>query len=256
MTVLHAEWTKVRTVPGTIWLLLGIVALTVALGGAAVTATTCPAAGCGQDPAKISLTGVEFGQAAVVVLAVLVVSGEYGTGMIRVTFAAMPRRGAVLAAKAVMVSGLVAAAGVIAVLVSVVVGRFVLAGNGFTAAHGYRTLSLVDGPVLRAAVGSVLYLVLIGLLSLGVALLVRDAAVAVGVVLALLYLFPLASIVGDPAWHRHVQQLGPMTAGLAVQNTVDLASQPIAPWIGLGVLAAWTAGALLAGGLLFRFRDA
>lgn len=256
MTALHAEWTKARTAPGTVWLLLGIVALTVALSGAAAVATTCPAAGCGQDPAKISLTGVEFGQAAVAVLAVLVVGAEYSTGMIRVTFTATPRRIVVLAAKAVVVSGLIAAAGVIAVLASVVVGRFILPGNGFIAAHGYRTLSLADGPVLRAAAGSVLYLILIGLLSLGVALIVRDAAVAVGVVLALLYLFPLVSITGDPTWQRHIQQIGPLTAGLAIQNTVHLASQPIAPWIGLGVLAAWTGGALLTGGLLFRFRDA
>jgi ABC-2 type transport system permease protein len=256
VTALHAEWTKVRTVPGTVWLLAGVVALTVALGGTAAAAITCPAAGCGQDPARISLTGVEFGQAAVVILAVLVVSGEYGTGMIRVTFAAMPRRLAVLAAKATVVSGLVAAAGAIAVLVSVLVGRIILPGNGFTAAHGYAALSLADGPVLRATIGSVLYLVLVGLLGVGVAMVVRDAAVAIGVVLALLYLFPIMGVVGSAEWHRHVQQIGPMTAGMAIQNTVDVGSQPIAPWIGLGVLAAWACGALIAGGLRFRFRDA
>jgi ABC-2 type transport system permease protein len=256
VSALHAEWTKVRTMPGTVWLLLGAVALTVALGGATAATITCPAAGCGQDPARISLTGVQFGQAAVAILAVAVVSGEYGSGMIRVTVAAVPRRGAVFAAKAAVVSGLLAAAGVVAVLASVMVGRFVLPGNGFTAAHGYRALSLVDGPVLRAATGSVLYLMLIGLLSLGVALTVRDAALAAGVVLALLYLFPLVAVAGDATWHRHVQQVGPMTAGLAVQNTVNLAGQPIAPWLGLGVLSAWTGGALLAGGLSFRLRDA
>ena len=102
---LHAEWTKLRTAPGTAWLLLAVVALTVAVSAAAAAATRCPAAGCGQDPAKISLTGVDLGQAVVAILAVLAISGEYSTGMIRITLAAMPRRTTVLAAKAAVVTG-------------------------------------------------------------------------------------------------------------------------------------------------------
>ena len=82
---LHAEWTKQRTAPGTLWLLLAVIALTAALSAAAAAAVTCPSAGCGQDPAKISLTGIEAGQAVVAVLAVLAISGEYSTGMIRTT---------------------------------------------------------------------------------------------------------------------------------------------------------------------------
>ena len=111
--------------------------------------------------------------------------------------------------------------------------------------------------MLRAAGGSVLYLALIALLSLGVAAAVRDSAVAIGVVLALLYLFPIiSSVVSNPHWHRHLDQLSPMTAGLYIQATTNLRSLPLTPWQGLGVLAAWAAGALLAGGLLLRFRDA
>lgn len=254
---LHTEWTKLRTVPGTGWLLLGIVLVTVALGVAATTAAHCAEVGCDQDPARISLTGVALGQAVVAVLAVLAVSGEYSSGMIRTTLAATPRRLTVLAAKAGVVGGLVLAAGTVAVSISFVVGRFLLPGKGFTVAHGYRVLSLTDGPVLRAVSGSVLYLVLIALLCVGIATAVRDAATAVGIVLALLFLFPIvASVVANPDWYRHLRQLGPMTAGLTVQATVDVADQPVRPWAGLGVLAAWSASALLAGGLLLRTRDA
>jgi ABC-2 type transport system permease protein len=86
---------------------------------------------------------------------------------------------------------------------------------------------------------------------------VRDSAVALGLVLALLYLFPIvANVVDDESWHRHLEQIGPMTAGLAIQATTGLRSLPISPWAGLGVLAAWSAGALVAGGLLLRLRDA
>ena len=66
-----------------IWLLLAVIALTVAVGGAAVAAVTCRAAGCGQDPAKVSLSGIDLSQAVVAILAVLAISGEYSTGMIR-----------------------------------------------------------------------------------------------------------------------------------------------------------------------------
>jgi ABC-2 type transport system permease protein len=254
---LHAEWTKLRTLPGPGWLLLATVALTVALSATVAAAITCPSAGCDQDATKLSLTGIELGQALVAILAVLAISGEYSTGMIRVTLAAMPRRPTVLAAKAATLTGVVLTAGTIAVLGSLLAGRLILPGNGFTPAHGYAPLSLADGPVLRAAAGSVLYLALIALLSLGAATAVRDSATAIGVVLGLLYLFPiLAQVVTDPHWQRHLKQIGPMTAGLAIQATTNLHSLPIGPWAGLGVLAAWAAAALLAGGLLLQLRDA
>jgi ABC-2 type transport system permease protein len=252
----HAEWTKLRTVAGPVWLLLATIALTVALSAAAAAAVRCPAAGCDLDPVKLSLTGVDLGQVVVAILAVVAITGEYGSGMIRVTLAAVPRRATVLAAKAAVVGGVVLAAGTIAVAVSLLAGRLILPGHGFTPAHGHPLLSLADGPTRRAAVGTVLYLTLVALLSLGVATAMRDAATAIGVVLGLLYLFPIvAAVVADPNWKRHLQQLAPMTAGLAVQATSNLSSLPIGPWAGLGVLAAWAAAALLAGGLLLRLRD-
>jgi ABC-2 type transport system permease protein len=254
---LHAEWVKLRTAPGTIWLLLAVVTLTAALGAVADAASRCPSAGCGLDPAKTSLTGIYLGQAVVAILAVVAISSEYSSGMIRVTFTAMPRRLAVLAAKAVILTGPVLAAGAIGVLGSVLAGRLILPGHGFTAANGYPPLSLGDGPVLRAAAGSVLYLTLIALLSLGAAAAVRDAATAIGIVLGLLYVFPIiTAVVTVPDWHRHLNQIAPMTAGLAIQATTSVRSLPISPWAGLGVLAAWATTALLAGGLLLRFRDA
>jgi ABC-2 type transport system permease protein len=253
----HAEWTKLRTVPGSAGLLAAMVAATAAVGAAADAGTRCQLRlACSGDTARLSLSGVQLGQAIVVILAVLLISSEYSTGMIRVTLAAVPRRAVVLAAKATVLTGLVLAGGLIAVAGSVLAGRLILPGNGFTAARGFPLLSLTDGPVLRAAAGSVLYLALIGLLSLGAATVVRDSAAAIGVVLGLLYLFPVIAHVVGPHWYRHVEQIGPMTAGLAIQATTGLRGLPIGPWAGLGVLAAWAAGALLAGGLLFQLRDA
>jgi ABC-2 type transport system permease protein len=253
---LHAEWTKARTAGGTIWLLLAVIAATVAVGGAVAAATRCPAAGCGQDPAKVSLSGIDLGQAVVAILAMLAIGGEYGTGMILLTLTAIPRRTTMLAAKAAILTGLVMAAGTVAVLGSLLAGRLILPGNGFIPAHGYPLLSLADGSYLRAAAGSVLYLTLVGLLGLGIATAIRDSAVAIGVVLGLLYLFPIAAAAVAPHWQRHLDQIAPMSAGLAIQATTGLRGMPISPWAGLGVLAVWAAGAMLAGGLLLRLRDA
>ncbi|GLW06836.1 ABC transporter permease [Microtetraspora sp. NBRC 13810] len=254
---LHAEWTKLRTMSGSGRLPLAAVltvVLTVALSAAASAAVTCPAIGCDQDPVRLSLTGVHLGQAAVAMLAVLAIGGEYGTGMIRTTFTAMPRRAVALSAKAAVLAGGTLAVGTVAVLGSVLAGRLILPGGGFVPAHGFPPLSPADGPTLRAALGSVLYLVLVALLSLGVAAAVRDAAAAIGTVLGLLYVFPLVILmVSDPAWQLRLWQVSPLNAGLAIQSTTPL---PLSPGAGLAVVAAWAAAALLTGGLLLRLRDA
>jgi ABC-2 type transport system permease protein len=254
---LHAEWTKLRTVAGPGALLLAAAALTTVVGVAAANAVSCPGQACQVDPAKVSLTGLYLGQAVVAIVAVTAVSGEYSTGMIRLTLAATPRRWRVLAAKAAVTGAATLAAGAVAVLASVLAGGALLARHGIDAAHGYEALSLGHGAVLRATVGSVLYLGLVALLSLGVAAMIRDSAVAIGTVLGLLYLFPIVSgFLSNADLQRHLDQVSPMTAGLYIQATTNLNALPLTPWQGLGVLAAWAAGALLAGGLLLRFRDA
>ncbi|MER5847197.1 ABC transporter permease [Streptomyces sp. NPDC002012] len=254
---LHAEWTKLRTLPSTWWLLLAVAALTVSLGAAAtgsVSTDQCPSpAECHEDTVKLCLTGVWLGQAAVAVLAVLAMSSEYGTGTIRVTLTAVPGRARVLAAKATVVTGAAVAAGTLAVLGSLLAGRLLLPGNGF----GTAALSFTEPPTLRAAAGSVLYLALIALLSLGTATVVRDTAGAITAVLGLLYAFPVVALmVADETWRERLQELAPSSAGLAVQATQNLDALPIAPWPGLGVLAAWAGAALLAGAAMFRLRDA
>jgi ABC-2 type transport system permease protein len=257
-TALHAEWTKLRTVSGPAALLLGLAVLTAAVSTAAVEATHCPRnLTCPVDPVRLSLTGILIGQAVVAILAVLTVSSEYSSGMMRVTLAAMPRRETVLAAKAILLTALVLVAGAVAVSGSMLAGHLILPGHGFTAARGFHPAWLSYGPALRAATGSVLYLGLIALLSLGVAVIVRDSAVSAGAVLALLYLFPIIdAFIGNAHWQHRLERWTPTVAGLTIQDTTGLRSLAITPWAGLGVLAIWAAAALLAGGLAFRFRDA
>jgi ABC-2 type transport system permease protein len=253
----HAEWTKLRTTASTRWLLLTLLVLTAGVSALAAAVVKCPAS-CGEDTTKLSLTGILPGQAAVAVLAVLVMSGEYSSGMIRITLIAMPRRLTALAAKAIVLVGVVLTAGAIGVAGSVLAGRYILPGNGFTAADHAGVLSLGAGSTLRAAGGSVLYLGLIAVFSLGLATALRDSAASIAVMLGLLYVVPLLTDVGtlDPRWQHRLQEWAPMTAGLAIQATRNLSGLPIGPWPGLGVLALWAAAALMAGCLVFRLRDA
>ena len=255
---LHAEWTKLRTLAANGWLLLSAIALTVGVTAVAAAGTNYASTNnTVEDTTKLSLTGIYVGQAIIAILAVTLICNEYSTGTITLTLAATPRRTIMLAAKATVLGTLTVAAGTIAVFGSLLAGRLVMPSNGFTNAHGYATLSLTHEPTLRAAVGTVIYLTLIALLSLGIATAVRDSATAIGVVLGLLFLFPIIKqVVTNPAWQRHLEQIGPMTAGLAIQDTINTRHLPISPWHGLAVLAAWSGSALLTGGLLLRLRDA
>lgn len=254
---LSAEGTKLRGLAGTGWLLLAFVTLTIAGSATAAGATTCRAPGCGYDPVRISLTGVRIGQAVVGILAVVTISEEYDTGLIRTTFAALPHRTTVLAAKAVVVGTLTMATGTVAVSGCLLVGRLILPVRGFTAAHGYSGLSLTDGPTLRAAVSSVCYLTLVASLSLGLAALIRHSGASIGAILGLLYVFPAMIVVlPDPVWQRRLWQISPVNAGLATQATTSLNDPPTGLHAGLGVLAAWAAAALLSGAIRLRVGDA
>ncbi|MGD0085149.1 MAG: ABC transporter permease [Acidimicrobiales bacterium] len=249
---LRAEWTKLRTSPSTAWILLPTVVLTAGLS-ALVTGTVHTFGQSLGDPTKLSLIGVDLGQAIVAVLGVVVISEEYGTRMIRTTLAAVPRRPMMLAAKATNLIVLCTVASALGVAGSVLAGRLLLSHAGL--GNGYTLISLGNGPTVRAAVGSVIYLVLIALLALGIATAIRDTAASIGVVLALLYLVPILAATVQGSWHRHLEQIGPMTAGMSIQSTTGLSSLPISPWAGLGVLAAWSAGALLIGGCALQFRN-
>jgi len=225
-TALHAEWTKLRTVASPWWLLLAMIAATVALSAGGSSVVSCEPAGC--DVTKYGLIGVKLGQALVAVLAVLVISSEYSSGMIRTSLTAVPRRATVFAAKAVTLTGVVAVAGTIAVLGSLLAGRLILPRQ----AYGHPSASL-----LRATASSVLYLILIALLSLGVAVVVREAATSIGMILGLLYLPPiLTQAIGNPRWQELVQQVAPTSGGL-------------------GVTAGWASAAVVSGVLLLRARD-
>jgi hypothetical protein len=203
----------------------------------------------GDDITELALSGVLVGIAAIVALGVLFISSEYERGTIRTTFAASPRRVRVLGAKAVVIGGASLAAGLLAAF-----GAFLLAGPVLSA-RGLPAPSLLDGPSLRAVVGTAVLLGVVAVLSLAVATITRRTAAAITVVLLAL-LVPQLVATGLPAsvavW---VERLTP-AAGFAIQQTVHRYDTAIAPLAGLAVLCGYTALALAAATWRLRGRDA
>jgi ABC-2 type transport system permease protein len=251
---IRAEWAKTWSDPATPWLLAGLVVLTMAVSGVTIGTARCPAAACGQDPARLGLAGVYLGQAVAALAGVLALGGEYATGMIRVTLTAIPRRRRLLAAKALVLAGPVLIASALALGAAMLAGVIVLPGHGFTAGHGY---DLASWATARAWCCATVYLTLVAVLGLSITAILRDSTVATGAVLGLLYLFPVAAMaIGDQGLRRRLDQIGPMSAGLDSQATIDPHSLPLAPWAGLGVVALWAAGVFALGGVLLWLRDA
>jgi ABC-2 type transport system permease protein len=142
-----------------------------------------------------------------------------------------------------------------ATIASYLVGRSLLAGNGYTAANGYPDAPLAD--LARPVLGTALYLTVLALLCVGLAVALRHTAAAITGVLGLMWLPTLAPALLPENAADQVLRLTPMTGGLAIQRTVVRPdSVPIEPWAGLGVAALWAAGAMAIAFWLIARRDA
>ncbi len=206
------------------------------------------------DLVRNSLAGVQIGLVAVVALGVLFMTAEYKTGIIRTTLAASPRRGRMLAAKAVVLGVTVFVAGLLASLAALFGSQPLARSNGF-APPAYEPPSLADGLVLRAVVGTAMFLALIALFSLGVAAILRSSALAIVLVVVLVVVAPIVALTTSVGANTWVNRVTP-NAGLAIQQTIRLPDGMIGPWAGLGVLAGWAAVTLGVAYWRLRSRDA
>jgi ABC-2 type transport system permease protein len=258
---LRAEWVKLRTVRSSAWsllLLVGVsVLFTALLTGGSSTEGGSPGHPGDNDIVLDSLAGIWFGQIAAAVLAVLAITSEYSTRMIRTTFAANPRRRTVLAAKAAVVGGVVLALGLATSAACFLVGQWLLHGGGFTYENGYPAVTLADGEALRAVVGTGVYLGSLAVFSLGVGAIARHTAGAITAVLATV-LAPVIAINFLPEnLAEPLEKFSLMGAGLAVQQTVERKdSIPIGPGGGLLVVVAYGAVAFLVALWTIGRRDA
>lgn len=258
LRVLASEWIKFRTLRSTAWTLAGaVLAMTAIAVMLALVSTSVPeAAETGGMSNLVVLTGgVQVAQLALVVLGVLVITGEYSTGMVRSTFAAVPSRLPVLGAKAVVTA--------IAAAVVTVLG-LALAWVATLPFDGVAPLDLGDAGTVRVLGGTVLYLATLTLLALTVGALVRHSAGAIAIVMGLLLVVePVLYIVPN----RITATIGaflPSTAGSRIMTDPDMLEATrgmndapfLTAWQGYGVLVAWVVVLGTLAAVLLRRRDA
>ena len=251
--VVRSEWTKLRSLPSTAWSLLVTLALIVGFGALycvlrVTRPPSDPAAVAAFDPTAVSLTGVQLAQLAIGVLGVLLMAGEYATGTIRVSLAAVPRRLPVLWGKAIVFALTTLVLCLPATLAAFLVGQSILSAEGLD-------ISLGEPGVARAVLGSALLLSAVGLLGLGLGALLRSTAAGVAGLIGLLFGPQLLTGLMPAAWSDTLYPYLPVPAGAAVAN---LRPDPaaLAPWAGFGLFCLYTAVVLALAAWQLQRRDA
>jgi hypothetical protein len=250
--ILRSELCKLRSVRSTWWALAAVVVFNVA--GGALLAVFLPGALSAHEKAtidstRVSLGGLHLSQVAIGVLGVLVITSEYGTGMIRATLAAVPQRRLMLAAKTIVFAAASVITGIAACFTAYLIFQaFLPSGDSM------RT-SLSDPGVLRAVTGGGLYLAVLGLFGLGLGAVIRSSAGAVAALFGVLFVPTILMSLLPGSWQDAAGRYLPMEAGETVYS-VQHQAHTLAAWTGFGVFCAYAAAALIAGFALISHRDA
>jgi ABC-2 type transport system permease protein len=267
--VLHSEWIKFATLRSTIWTLGSAIVVMAGVSFLAVFFTARDAFSSKtrpQDAAQlvaqlhdpsIVLVGADLAQLALAVLGVLVITGEYSTGMIRSTLTAVPRRLPALWAKALVLVVVAAVTAIVATVLSWAVSMPTLRAHG-------AAIDLGDPQTRRVLLGGVLYLITISLLGFAIGAILRVSAGALATVLGFLLVVENVFRAIPADFFRNVSPFLPATAGHQItmtQTTIDAArltsNAPVLdPWVGYGVMVLWVAVLMAVAAVLLRRRDA
>ena len=251
---MRSEWTKLRTVRSTVWTLGITVVVMVGLG---VLFTALEAARWDRrsaadiasfDPLLYSFAGINLAQLSIGVLGVLVMTSEYAHGLITETLTATPQRRLLLTAKVATFSAVTTVVGLFSCFAAFLAGQAILGSR-----HG--GVSLADPGVLRAVLGAALFLVMIGVIAIGLGAAIRGTAGAVAVLFAVLLVLPGLVMLLPSPWDDQVTKYLPGAAGEAMAAVTKFPNL-LGPAAGLAVMCAYTVAALLLGGLALSRRDA
>ena len=257
--VITSEWIKMRTLRST-WLTLGgilfalvafgLISALTASGQVEVTEGQAgPPGFAGTDPVSTVLSGANFAVLIVAVLGAIVGAREYSTGMIRTTFAAVPKRLPVLWAKLTTFVGVLTPVALIGVLVSFFAGMAILA------AGGAETVSWSDDGVARAVLGTAAYLVGLGVIGVALGILLRSTAGGIGTVIgAVLFVPTLASALLPDSWDGGLKYL-PSNAGQAFTSLTP-GDTLLGPGAGVAVVTGWVVLAIVGAAFAVKRRDA
>jgi hypothetical protein len=250
--ILRSEYLKLRTVRSTFWSLLAAVVFNVAL--AALLAIFLPSHMSAHqkatlDSTRVSLGGLHLSQVAFGVLGVLVITSEYGTGMIRATLAAVPQRRLMLTAKTTVFAVTALIIGIASCFAAYFAFQaFLPAGDGMRTSLSYPG-------VLRAVTGAGLYLTVLGLFGLGIGAIIRSSTGAVATLMGVLFVPSLIVTLLPQSWQDTIGAYLPMDAGETI-ITVHHQAHTLQAWPGFGVFCLYAAAALAAGFFLISHRDA
>ncbi|MDR1443230.1 MAG: ABC transporter permease [Bifidobacteriaceae bacterium] len=236
-----SEWTKVRSLRSTAYLLAATVGvslvLTTAYSFVAASEFHAPSGDSSgpldpSDPTGMALFSVLLAQLAIMAFGVLVMTGEYATHTIQPSLTAQPRRGQLFAAKAIVTVTVSLITGAVSGLGAFTAGQVVLASQGVP------TANLSQPHVLRAVLGVGIYFALIGLLALAVGAITRATSGGLAIMIIGGLMLPnLAALLPAP-WDANVQRYWPTVAGLQITN-VESDPGMLQPWNGAGLLAAF-----------------
>lgn len=258
--VLRSEWIKMRSLRSTIWSYLFVIVLT--LGLALVMSLATATGGGGLDTRAMtgdaetqlfvqsSVFGIYLAQLVVAVLGVLVVSGEYGTGMIRSTLAAVPTRLPALAAKAGVLFVATFIVGLLSTVGAYFVSTAVYSGYGVSA-------SLTDPDLLLPMLGASLYLALLAVFALGVGTMVRSSAGGIGIVVALILVVPTILSLVPAEWAQSMADYLLSDAGATMFAPAAFTGDgSLTAWQALLVVLGWVAASATGAAVLLTRRDA
>lgn len=252
--VILSEWTKLRSLRSTVLSLLAAVVFIVGLSVLVPSVTVAhwpprdPGDAANFDPTTRSLAGVFLAQLALGVLGVLLMTGEYATGSIRATFAAVPARLPVLWAKAIVFSLVTLVLTVPAVLGAFFIGQSILSGKHIQASFG-------QPGVGRAVIGAALYVTTAGLLGLALGALLRNTAAAISTLFGALFVLPIIVRFLPSSWAGPIDKYLPSSAGQAITH-VRPDPTALTPWIGFAVFCGYTIVVLALAAIGLRRRDA
>ncbi len=253
--VVLSEWTKLWSLRSTRWSLLTAVILTIGLPllFAAITSSHWgnmgPHERANRHPLEIALAGVNLSQLAIGVLGVLVITGEYSTGMIRASLTAVPKRLPVLWAKAVVY----AVVTFVLMLPSVVIAFF--ASQAILSQHNILQISFSHPGVIRTVVGGAVYLMLLAVLTLAVGTIVRNTAGGIAAFAAIFFVIPPLLNILPTSWNNAIGQYLPDAAGRSIFSLTH-GSHSLAPGPGLALFAGYCAAALAVAAVVLLRRDA
>ena len=256
--VVLSEWTKFRSLRSTVYTFVVGVAATIAFAvvpaviNAARWSTMSLQDKLAFNPLETTLIGVNVAQLAIGVLGVLMMTGEYSTGMIRATFTAVPKRLPVLWAKVGVYGLLTLTFSVPATLIGFISAQSILAGH--TLFGRDISLSISAPGAARVVVGGALYLTLAGLFGLGLGAIVRNTAGGIAAFAAILFVIPPVLTLLPASWNDAISPYLPSNAGQAVMQ-FGMPDHPLAPWTGLGLFTGYTAGTIAAAAVLLWRRD-